>query len=188
MADPFGLEMSKQRQEDLRREAEGRRIARSLREARRAAGRQTNAEKRVEPVIEGRVVVRWGLAEDEPAVADLLEMNGVPRWVAFEERFIVAQRDGEVLGALRYRTESKRLLLGLLAVDPWAGERRMAIDLYRGAGGLAGELGVGEIVASAAREGYPGLAGYQRRGRSWRLDSTDPRGDAGGPTSRTPRG
>jgi Acetyltransferase (GNAT) family len=186
MVDPFGLEMSRERQRDLRREAGERRIARALREARRSAGRETSPGGRGAAVEEGRVVVRWGLAEDEPTVADLLELNGVPRWVAFEDRFIVAQRDGEVLGALRYRTESKRLLLGLLTVDPWAGEMRLATALYRGAGELARELGVGEIVASEAREGYPGLAGYWRRGRSWRLDSRGPRVAATGP--RSPRG
>jgi hypothetical protein len=121
------------------------------------------------------VRVRWGLAEDEPAVADLLQLNGMPRWVAFEERFIVAERGGKVLGALRYRTESKRLLLGLLVVDPWAGEERLAQALYAGAGDLARELGVGEVVASASRANYPGEAGYRRRGRDWRLDTAQAR-------------
>jgi len=115
------------------------------------------------------VDVRWGLAGDEPAVDDLLELNGVPRWVSFEERFIVAQKDCKVLGAVRYRTESKRLLLGLLVVDPWAGEERLATALYRGAGELAREIGAGEVVASESRAGYSGLAGYRRRGRGWRL-------------------
>ena len=119
----------------------------------------------------GTIEVRWGLPADEAAVAELLELNGMPRWVAFEERFIVAERDGKVLGALRYRTESKRLLLGLLVVDPWAGEERLARALYAGAGDLARELGVGEVVASTARAGYAGEAGYRRRGRDWRLDA-----------------
>src|SRR5918998_6400238 len=121
------------------------------------------------------VRVRWGLAEDEPAVADLLQLNGMPRWVAFEERFIVAERGGEKLGALRYRTESKRLLLGLLVVDPWAGEERLAQALYAGAGDLARELGVGEVVASASRANYPGEAGYRRRGGGRRLDTAQAR-------------
>ena len=116
------------------------------------------------------IEVRWGLLADEAAVAELLELNGMPRWVAFEERFIVAEEDGRVLGALRYRTESKRLLLGLLVVDPWAGEERMARALYTGAGELARELGVREVVASGARAGYAGEAGYRRWGRDWRLD------------------
>ncbi len=115
--------------------------------------------------------MRWGFAEDEPAVADLLQLNGMPRWVAFEERFVVAERNGKVLGALRYRTESKRLLLGLLVVDPWASEERLARALYAGAGDLARELGVGEVVASAARADYPREAGYRRWGRDWRLDA-----------------
>ena len=118
------------------------------------------------------VEVGWGLAEDEPAVADLLELNGMPRWIAFEERFVVAQKDGKVLGGVRYRMESKRLLLGLLVVDPWAGEERLARALYRGAGELAREIGVSEVVTSVSQAGYPGRAGYRRRGRGWRLDVT----------------
>ena len=63
--------------------------------------------------------VRWGLPGDEGGIAELLELNGKPRWVAFEERFIVAVgRDGEILAALRYRMASKKLLLGLLVADP----------------------------------------------------------------------
>jgi predicted N-acetyltransferase YhbS len=94
----------------------------------------------------------------------------MPRWISFEERFVVAQKDGRVLGAVRYWTESKRLILGLLVVDPWAGEERLALALYRGAGELAREIGVKEVVASASWSRYPGLAGYRRRGRGWRLD------------------
>jgi predicted N-acetyltransferase YhbS len=92
----------------------------------------------------------------------------MPRWISFEERFVVVEKDGKVLGAVRYRTESKRLILGLLVVDPWAGEERLALALYRGAGELAREIGAHEVVASGSR--YPGRAGYRHRGRGWRLD------------------
>ncbi|MDP9480884.1 MAG: hypothetical protein M3R38_35340 [Actinomycetota bacterium] len=119
------------------------------------------------------IEVRWGLAADAARIAELLELNGMPRWVAFEERFVVAERDGKVLGALRYRTESKRLLLGLLSVDPWAGERRLARALYAGAGELVRELGVGVVLARTYSHvtDYPREAGYRRRSRrEWRLD------------------
>ena len=164
MGDPFGLAAARERQRELLREAEERRIARSLRKVRRG---KDDHEGRVEPVS---VDVSWGLAGDEPAVAELLELNGMPRWISFEERFVVAREDGKVLGAVRYRTESKRLILGLLVVDPWAGEERLAHALYRGAGELARELGVHEVVVTTSRARYPGLAGYRRRGRGWRLD------------------
>ena len=164
MGDLFGQEMAKVRQEELLREAEGRRIARALRRPRRGEGDDSG------PAEPEGVVVRWGLSGDEPAVADLLELNGMPRWISFEERFVVAEKDGKVLGAVRYRTESKRLILGLLVVDPWAGEERLARALYGGAGELARELGVHEVVASASTVRYPGMAGYRRRGRGWRLD------------------
>jgi hypothetical protein len=172
---PFDLEMARGRQEDLLREAEERRIAGALRKARRSVkegGRNTPRE------LEG-LKVGWGLAEDEGAVADLLELNGIPRWVAFEERFIVAQKNGKVLGAVRYRMESKRLLLGLLVVDPWVGEERIALALYRGAGDLAREIGAGEVMASVSQVDYPGRAGYRRRGRGSRLDVTHDSGAGG---------
>ena len=111
--------------------------------------------------------VRWGLAEDEPAVAELLELNGMPRWVAFEERFIVAEKNGKLVGAARYATESKRLTLGLLVVDPWAGERRVSKALYAGSRELAQELGVNVVVASGARANYPRAAGFRHHGRTW---------------------
>src|ERR687894_2734379 len=164
------IEVWRRRREELIREAQERALAREARKVREAFA---PVEER--PGVPAGMTVRWGLAEDESAVADLLQLNGMPRWVAFEERFIVAERGGKVLGALRYRTESKRLLLGLLVVDPWAGEERLAQALYAGAGDLARELGVGEVVASASRANYPGEAGYRRRGRDWRLDTAQAR-------------
>jgi hypothetical protein len=199
VGDPFDLELARERREGLLREAEERRLARASRvntwtdawfkfrswrerrrallreEQERALAREATRVRAAFAVAEegpGTMIeVRWGLPADEAAVAELLELNGMPRWVAFEERFIVAERDGKVLGALRYRTESKRLLLGLLVVDPWAGEERLARALYAGAEDLARGLGVGEVLASAPRANYPGEAGYRRRGRYWRLDT-----------------
>jgi hypothetical protein len=164
--DLFGIEMAKVRQEELLREAKERRMARALLRFRRGVVKG----KGEEPAEPEGVVVRWGLAVDERAVADLLELNGMPRWTSFEDRFVVAEEDGKVLGAVRYRTESKRLILGLLVVDPWAGEERLARALYRGAGELARELGVHEVVASASRAGYSARAGYRHRRRGWLLD------------------
>jgi hypothetical protein len=115
-----------------------------------------------------RVEVRWGLDEDEAKIAELLELNGMPRWVAFEERFIVAARqDGRVLAALRYRAEKGRLVLGLLVADPWEGERRLAAALYSGAEDLAREIGVREVLTRppASQEDYTRGAGYRRWGR-----------------------
>jgi hypothetical protein len=166
--------------EELLREAERERVARAARKA-RAVGRR--GEGRVE-TPEG-IEVRWGLLEDEAKIADLLELNGMPRWVAFEERYVVAEKSGEILAALRYRTEPKRLLLGLLVGDPWAEERPLAVALYAGAGELAREMGVGEVLARPfPHADYPREAGYRRRGRQeWRLDVARSRAVRGEPVA-----
>jgi hypothetical protein len=158
-----------ERHRELLREAEGRRLARGLREARveeRAGGASVGLPEGIE--------VRWGLLEDEPRIADILELNGLPRWIAFEERYIVAEKDGEILAAMRYLTEKERLVLGLLVSDPWAEERPLAVALYVRAGELAREMGVGEVIARPfpGVDDYPREAGYRRRGRrEWRLDA-----------------
>jgi len=122
------------------------------------------------------IEVRWGLQEDEACIAELLELNGMPRWVAFEERFIVAEESGEVVAALSYRTVSKRLLLeGLPVADPWAGERPLATALYAGAVVLAREAGIGEVRARQNPYGdYPYEAGYRWRRGGWRADPALP--------------
>ena len=158
-----------ERRKELMREAEGRRLARGLRVAR---AEQRSGEAPVE-VPEG-IEVRWGLLEDEPRVADILELNGMPRWIAFEERYLVAEKDGTILAAMRYWTEKERLSLGLLVSDPWVEERPLALALFAGVRELARELGVGEIVARPFPYAgdYPREAGYRRRGRrEWRLDT-----------------
>lgn len=149
------------------REAEEERLAREARGG-RVSGSRT--ERQVE-MAEG-IEVRWGSLEDEAKIADLLQLNGLPRWVAFEERYVVAERDGEILAALRYRMEKGRLSLGLLVSDPWAEERPLAVALYAGARELAREMGAGEVLARPfPYADYPGEAGYRRRGRhEWRLD------------------
>lgn len=124
--------------------------------------------------VETRIEVRWGLREDEARVAELLELNGMPRWSAFEERYIVAEERGEVLAALGYRMASKRLFLGLLVADPWGGERRLAEALYAGALDLAWEAGIGEVYARTVCGDYPGEVGYRWRRGSWYADTILP--------------
>jgi hypothetical protein len=166
----FGI--AEEHRKELLREAQGRRLARELREARKARAKERRGRSHLE-ATEG-IEVRWGLLKDGPRIAEILELNGMPRWVAFEEHYIVAERDGEVLGALRYRTESKRLLLGLLVGDPRAEERPLAVALYVGAGELAREIGIGEVVARSfpRADSYPREAGYSWWGpRQWRLEA-----------------
>jgi hypothetical protein len=153
------LELWRERRKNQLREAEQRRLARGLREARRA--------KRIE--------VHWSLPGDEHKIADLLELNGRPRWEAFEERFIVAEEKGKILSALPYQTTSKRLWVGPLITDPWAEERSVARALYAGLGDLAREIGVGEVLAQpVSYADYPYEAGYLRCGPWWWLDTTRP--------------
>ena len=163
----FNFRGWRERRRALLREEQERALAR---EAARIRAAFAAAEKGP-----GTIEVRWGLPADAAGIAELLELNGMPRWVAFEERFIVAEKDGKVLGALRYRTESTRLLLGLLVVDPWAGEERLARALYRGARELASEMGAKEIRArSELCSDHPREAGYRRWRGDWHLDVTRP--------------
>ncbi|HET7477992.1 MAG TPA: hypothetical protein VFJ72_00610 [Rubrobacteraceae bacterium] len=167
------FEMYRERSRDLLREAEEARLAREARNGKVEKRRRLPLREDERASIR----VRWGCVEDEAGIADLLDLNGMPRWVAFEERFIVAVENGVVRAALRYRTESKRLMLGLLVVDPWAGERRLARALYTGARDLGREMCVREVLAaSGTRADYPGDAGYRRRGKVWRWDATQPAG------------
>ena len=153
----FDLELWGERRKDLLREAEQRQLARELREARRAKS----------------IKIRWSLPGDERKIATLLELNGRPRWEAFEERFIVAEEKGRILSALPYQTTSKRLWVGILVTDPWAEERSVARALYGGLGDLAQEIGVGEVLAQpVSYADYPYEAGYLRCGPWWWLDAT----------------
>jgi hypothetical protein len=156
--DPWiNLEPWRERVKDLLREAEQRRLTRVLREAQRAKG----------------IEVRWSLPGDEHKIAALHELNGRPRWEAFEERFIVAEANGRILSALPYQTTSKRLWVGPLITDPWTEERSVARALYAGLGDLAREIGVGEVLAQpVSHADYPYKAGYLRCGPWWWLDAT----------------
>ena len=117
----------------------------------------------------GCVRVRWGLSEDEIWVAKLLELNGMPRWVAFEERFIVAEEGGKLVAAMRFREEAERLQLGLLVTDPWAEEHSLAVALYAWARTMARELGLREVRARTRRhESHLCEAGYSRFVGGWR--------------------
>lgn len=120
------------------------------------------------------VKVRWGFREDEARVAELLELNGMPRWAAFEERYIVAEERGEVLAAIGYRMASKQLFLSLIVANPWGEERRLAEALYAGALDLAWEAGIGEVRARALRGDYPGEVGYCRWRGGWYADTALP--------------
>ncbi len=147
-------------------------------------GREDPYERENAPSAEG-IDVRWGLREDEEGIAQLMELNGMRRAMAFEERFIVAERGGKVLAALRYRTEPKRLLLGLLVSDPWVEERSLAVALYAGAEELAREMGAREVLVRSVphADDYPYEAGYRwRYPGGWYLDAAPP------PSQRAARG
>ena len=71
----------------------------------RESGRAHDREERIE--------VRWGLAEDEAQIAELLELNGMGRNLASEKRFVAAAKPGgEVLAALGSPYRHKELPTG----------------------------------------------------------------------------
>ena len=154
------------------REASQARLARELRRARKAGAEDLRASD-ADASARTRTDGRPGLAEDAPRIAELLELHGAPRWVAFEERFIVAEKAGELLAVLRFRVDPERLELGLLVTDPWAEERALAEALYAGALVMARSLGSREVRARTRRhETYPQDAGYRRCSGGWRLEIT----------------
>jgi hypothetical protein len=168
------FETWRERHAELLREAEEERLARRLRNGGRRKGPRGLLKRTGiwvglmfasrHSVGEGTagIEVRWATPEDEEKISELLKLNGAPRAVAAGEGFIVAEKGGEVLAAMRYRTESKRLLLGMLVADPWTEERPLAEALYSGARGLARGMGVKKVRArSGSRAGYPAVS---RRG------------------------
>ena len=110
---------AKEHQRDLLREARSQRLARGLRQA---THRRERPRSRRENPGAGEIKVRWSRPEDVPRIARLLGLNRMPGRAAFEEQFLLAERDGEVLAALEYRLATKRLMLGLLVAHPWAEE------------------------------------------------------------------
>jgi hypothetical protein len=160
------------RHQELLREASQERLARELRRARKSSAEESPTSDATEPA-QKRPEVRPGLVEDAPRIAELLELNEIPRWVAFEERFIVAEDDGKLVAVLRFREDSERLYLGLLVTDPWAEEYSLAVALYTGARVIAHELGLREIQARTRQnETHPREAGYRRWRGGWRLHIT----------------
>lgn len=163
MMNTLSSEVAREHRKELVREADRRRLEPRLGRTRRshtASPRDAKAGEQAERNVE----IRWGLAEDESGIVELLDLNGMPRRAASEEQYVVAEEDGQLLAAMAYRMAPKRLHLGGVVADPWAGERDLAVALYAGARGLARDMGVREVLArSDARADYPREAGYRRK-------------------------
>ena len=160
------------RHRELLREVGQERLARESRRARRDGRVGRPATPAAGGAASGQVVVRIGTDLDAPRIADLLELNGMPRWVAFEERFILVEEGMTLTAAMRFRAGTERLHLGLLVTDPWSEEHYLAVTLYSWARAMARDLGLGEVSARTHRhEGRLYEAGYRRRGGTWRTPS-----------------
>ena len=169
----FWWGLLRERHRELLREASRERLVKESRRTREGDREDGRAGRSGAPgVTDERAIVRRGTDLDAPKIAVLLELNGMPRWVAFEERFIVAEEGGALRAAVRFREEPGRLHLGLLVTDPWAEERRLAAALYSGARATARGLGLREVSARTGRhEGPLREAGYRRLGGVWRTRS-----------------
>ena len=118
------------------------------------------------------IAIRWGGFEDEGAIARVLGLNSISERDVPKEMYIVAAERDEILEVARCLLGRKRLVLGPLAVDPWAEEHRFAVALYSAAGKLAQEMGLREVWADCdEHREYLREAGYRRRGGGWRLDT-----------------
>lgn len=158
------------RHEELIREAGQQRLAREALRARKGQARADESETR-RASARKHPMVRPGLASDAPRIALLLDLNGMPRWVAFEERFIVFEEGGALTAAVRFRAGTERLYLGLLVTDPWAEEHSVVVALYSGARAVAEGLGLREVRAETrSHETHLREAGYRRWRGGWRLD------------------
>ena len=121
----------------------------------------------------GEIAVRWGSVEDGSAIACVLGLNSVPGRDVLDKAFIVAQEKGEIMAVGSYLIARERLVLGPVAVDPWAGERRFAVTLYSEAGKLAWDMGLREVWTERdEHREYLLEAGYCRQADGWRLDAT----------------
>jgi hypothetical protein len=164
------------RHEELIREADQQRLARGARRARKLRASAEESEARRASARQ-HPAVRLGLASDAGRIAALLELNGMPRWVAFEERFFVVEEGGALTAAMRFRERTERLYLGLLITDPWADEHSVAVALYSGARAIAEGLGLPEVLAQTrGHETYLREAGYRGWRGGWRLDVCDAAG------------
>lgn len=160
------FELARARCEELLREARQKWLVKEVSEAHedRGAG---------EPGRE-TIRVRWSLATDDIRIADLLHLNGVPRWIAFDQSFIVAEHSTHILAAVRYWTEQDCLRLGLLVADPRNEERRLAVALYAKVRKLAKEEDLWEIRATPhGNADYLAEAGYRSWGGGWVLNVLD---------------
>jgi hypothetical protein len=94
----------------------------------------------------------------------------MPRWVAFEEQFIIVDEGEALTAAIRFRQECGRLNLGLLVTDPRAEEHPLAVALYVGARSMARRSGLHEVRAQTRRhQRHLREAGYRRCGGAWRM-------------------
>ena len=154
---------------ELIREADQERLTRELHHAQKTpVGGPATA--RADAPAGGCPPVRRGTPRDAPRIARLLELNGVPRWVAFEEHFIIVDEGEALTAAIRFRQECGRLHLGLLVTDPRTEEHPLAVALYVGARAMARRSGLHEVRAQTRRhQRHLCEAGYRRRGGAWRI-------------------
>ncbi|WP_273841618.1 hypothetical protein [Rubrobacter calidifluminis] len=117
----------------------------------------------------GELEVRWSQPEDRARIADLLEVEDLPRWLAWREQFLVAERGGEIVGALEYRMAHGQIVLGIMASDLFVDERAVARALYSEALAMAWVVGARQVRALPTMRGdYPAEAGYRKWNRVWR--------------------
>lgn len=160
------------RRQELLQEAGRKGLARELRLFRKQkADAGSVGDKSAVAFEERHIEVRRGSAEDMHRISDFLEFNGIPRWVAFEERFIVAEEGGRLVAVLRFREDLERLRLGLLVTGPFSRERALAVALYSGARVMAHGLGLREVrIHGNSHRMHPRAAGFHKCKAGWRVD------------------
>lgn len=149
------LWLARDRREELLREAARWRLIGRLRRLRKPMreppqGAPADAREKTE--------VRPGHAGDAARIARLLELRGVPAWVALEEHFLVAERGGAIVAVVRFRRDAQWLYLGFLATDPGFEEGPLAVSVYSGARVVARDLGLRGVREATPRPASRGSA------------------------------
>lgn len=120
-------------------------------------------------VLQPGLTIRAASADEQGALAALLEANGLPASDLAESRvaLLVAERDGAIAGVVGLERHGKTALLRSLAVIPAERTRGTGSALVRAAEARAADLGARDLVLlTETAAGFFERRGYARIART----------------------